>query len=75
MLNGAPFMHFICKNWILLLADNGIYWIRSEISISSFLFDTGYSVTKFRRTRIVGKKMKYQRAKSILYLKYITTFI
>lgn len=48
-------MHFTHKNWILFLTD-WYNWFRSEISISSFLFDTGYSVTKFRRTRTGGKK-------------------
>lgn len=69
MLNRDRFMYFICKNWILLLTDNGIRWFRSEISISSFLFDTGYSVTKFRRPRTVGKKwMEIWESK--IYLKF-----
>lgn len=67
MLSRAPFMHFTCKNWILLLTDYDMYWFRSEISISSFLFDTGYSVTEFRRTRTVGKK-QMEISESKIYL-------
>lgn len=35
-----------------------------EIGIMSFLFHTGYTAAKFRRTRTTGKKRKYQKAKS-----------
>lgn len=56
-------MYFTCKNWIVLLTETMTY-TELEIGIMSFLFHTGYTAAKFRRTRTTGKKRKYQKAKS-----------